>query len=131
MAKKIILIFLISLSSLSLFSQEQPETKQIFCELVGSTTLTGKVVVIIDMGQKSGLWGLNASYIVDEKGKPKKFNSMVDAMNYMGEHGWEFKQAYVVSNGASNTYHWLLTQAVAKGEDGEYYPITKKAFNNK
>ncbi len=128
--KKIILIFLISISSLSLFSQEL-ETKQIFCELVGTSTLLGKVVVVIDMGENSGLWGMNASYIVDEKGKPKKFNSMVDAMNYMGENGWEFMQAYVVNNGSSNVYHWLLSQTVAKGEDDKYYPVTKKAFKNK
>ena len=128
--KKIILIFLISLSSLSLFSQEV-ETKRVYCELVGTSTLMGKVVVVIDMGENSGFWNLNTSYIVDEKGKPKKFNSMVDAMNYMGENGWNFEQAYVVGSTTYNTYHWLLSQKVVKGKDGNYYPETKKTFKNK
>jgi len=56
---------------------------------------------------------------------------MVDAMNFMGENGWKFEQAYVVALGSSNVYHWLLSQIVEKGADGKYYPTTKKAFGNK
>jgi hypothetical protein len=33
---------------------------------------------------------------------------MVDALNYMGEKGWEFVQAYVVTISNQNVYHWLL-----------------------
>lgn len=33
---------------------------------------------------------------------------MVDAMNYMGALGWEFQQAYVVTTGQQNVYHWLM-----------------------
>ncbi len=35
---------------------------------------------------------------------------MVDAMNYMGKRGWEFEQAYVVTIGNQNVYHWLLSK---------------------
>jgi len=125
--KKIVLVLLISIYSINLFSQEL-ETKEIYCEIVGTSTLLGKVIVEIDMGESKGFLSLNTSYLVDENGKAIKFNSMVDAMNYMGENGWEFAQAYVVSLSTSYVYHWLLTQTVEKGEDGEYYPVTKKAF---
>lgn len=40
--------------------------------------------------------------------KIKSFNSMIDALNYMGEDGWEFVQAYIVTTGEINVYHWLL-----------------------
>ena len=42
--------------------------------------------------------------------KVKAFNSMIDGMNYMGERGWEFVQAYVVTNQSSNmsTYRYVL-----------------------
>lgn len=42
--------------------------------------------------------------------KVKAFNSMIDGMNYMGERGWVFVQAYVVTNQSSNmsTYRYVL-----------------------
>lgn len=43
--------------------------------------------------------------MVDETGKNIVFNSMVDAMNFMGKLGWEFEQAYVVTMGGQNVYH--------------------------
>ena len=45
---------------------------------------------------------------INIRGDPIKFNSMVDAMNYMGRIGWEFTQAYVITIGKQNVYHWLL-----------------------
>lgn len=45
---------------------------------------------------------------IEQKVKNKSFNSMVDGMNYMGKDGWEFVQAYVVTLGNQNVYHWLL-----------------------
>lgn len=46
----------------------------------------------------------------EKKVKNKVFNSMVDGMNYMGKDGWEFVQAYTITNPGtnSNIYHWLL-----------------------
>ena len=41
---------------------------------------------------------------------------MVDAMNYMGCLGWKFEQAYVVTVGQQNVYHWLLSKDIS----GEY-----------
>ena len=46
--------------------------------------------------------------MVDEEGKKIKFNSMIDALNYMGKFGWDFEQAYAVSMGNTNVYHFLL-----------------------
>lgn len=33
---------------------------------------------------------------------------MVDALNYMGNQGWEFVQAYTITMGNQNVYHYLL-----------------------
>jgi hypothetical protein len=124
--KKTYLLFLFVASYLTGFAQTD-STKTIYCELVG-TQLFGKVTVVVDMGQKTGFLRMNVSYIVDENGKQKRFNSMVDAMNFMGDIGWDFAQAYVVSDGSTHVYHWLLTQRIRKGTDGNYYPATKKTF---
>lgn len=40
--------------------------------------------------------------------KTKTFNSMIDGMNYMGQLGWEFVQAYVVTSGNQNVYRYVL-----------------------
>lgn len=127
--KKTYLFFLFVLLFQTIFAQTD-STKIIYCELVG-TRIFGKTTVEIDMGQKTGFLNLNTSYIVDENGKPKRFNSMVDAMNFMGSIGWDFAQAYVVSDGSTHVYHWLLTQIIKKGADGNYYPATKKTFGEK
>lgn len=50
----------------------------------------------------------------DENGKNIEFNSMVDAMNYFGKQGWEFVQAYAVTMGNQNVYHWLLKKKYLK-----------------
>ena len=82
-----------------------------FCELVGTQNLLGKTIVSVDFGQTS-LFSDNR--MVDENGDVFKFNSMIDAMNYMGALGWEFEQAYVVTHNygksATNVYHWLLSK---------------------
>jgi hypothetical protein len=35
----------------------------------------------------------------DEQGKVIKFNSAIDALNYMAKQGWEFVNAYPLSSG--------------------------------
>ncbi len=100
---------------------------KVYCELLGTQKLLStKVTVQVDFGQQTKLFSDNR--LVDEKGNVITFNSMVDAMNYMGTLGWEFEQAYVVTVGgggtASNVYHWLLSKYV--GEDGDSNTLKTK-----
>lgn len=110
--KKILLIVCMTLGCILSNAQGR-----MFCELVGMQTLLGKTIVSVDFGQVS-LFSDNR--IVDENGDVLKFNSMVDAMNYMGALGWDFEQAYVVTTGTGNSrqnvYHWLLSKPYS--EDG-------------
>lgn len=92
------------------FSQEK---SFVYCELLGtSKLLSSKVNVKVDFGQATSFWK-GVAYLKDEKGKNRNFNSMVDAMNFMGKEGWEFVQAYVVTSGNQNVYHWLLKKEVS------------------
>lgn len=110
--KKILLIICVTLGCI--LSHAQGRT---YCELVGAQNLLGKTIVSVDFGQVS-LFSDNR--MVDENGDVLKFNSMIDAMNYMGALGWEFEQAYVVTHNygksSSNVYHWLLSKPYS--EDG-------------
>ena len=67
---------------------------------------TKKVNVTIDFGQKSGFF--EQSFIRDENGKKIKFYTVIDALNYMKSLGWEFIDAYAVTVGNSNVYHYLF-----------------------
>lgn len=111
------------------FAQSYGQKKQyIYCELVGTAKLFSfKVNVTVDYGQELKAFRNNLS-IRDEDGKIKSFNSMVDALNYMGSQGWEFVQAYTVTANDQNVYHWLLKKE-ADASDLEYLKniTTKKA----
>lgn len=83
-------------------------SKFIYCDMVGTHKfLSSKVTITLDLGEARNIWKDNR--IKDEvTGKVQSFNSMIDALNYLGEQGWEFVQAYVVTFGQQNVYHWLL-----------------------
>lgn len=103
-----------------------------FSEIVGTgKILSSKLTVTIDYGQNSK-WGQD-NRIVGENGKAISFNSMVDAMNYMANDGWEFCQAYVVSEpgglgGVQNVYRWLMKIKASPDQSGELIPLTKSAY---
>ena len=44
------------------------------------------------------------------KGKKVEFNSMIDALNFMTTNGYVFEQAYTVTIGQSNVYHFLMSK---------------------
>lgn len=88
----------------------------IYCELVGTSKfLSNKVKVQVDYGQETSFWK-GISYMKDENGKNIEFNSMVDAMNFLGKQGWEFVQAYTITMNNQNVYHWLLKKTVTEEE---------------
>jgi hypothetical protein len=84
------------------------QVKYVYCEIVGTSNILGtKVTIVIDYGE-SVKFGEDKR-LKDDQGKVQKFNSMIDALNYMGDQGWEFVQAYVViHNSSTYVYHYLL-----------------------
>lgn len=87
-----------------------------YAELLGyqKGLFSRKVKVSVDFGQDVSFWKSSSDMkIVSEDGKDIVFNSMVDAMNFMGKCGWKFEQAYVVTEGNQNVYHWLLSKEVS------------------
>lgn len=53
---------------------------------------------------------------------------MVDAMNYMGNFGWKFVQAYAITIGQSNVYHWLLYKDIVEESEKVEGFMTKEQF---
>jgi len=69
--------------------------------------------VNIDFGQQTDFWGSDKE-LLDETGRPIIFNNILDALNYMGERGWELVQEYFdISYKTDNpTHHWVLCKTV-------------------
>ena len=88
------------------------EEKYLYCELIGrNKTFSSKINIIVDYGEQKPLF--SDLRLKDENGKVQTFNSLVDALNYMGNLGWEFVQAYIVTFGTDkHVYHWLLKKKV-------------------
>jgi len=98
-----ILFVIFAAPSLSnkVFSQ-QP--KHVYCQIIANEKfLSNKVTVELDFGQKMNFFSNNR--LKDENGKTVVFNTVVDAMNYMGKRGWEFGQSNImfVDNGMGST----------------------------
>ena len=95
-----------------------PTAKRVYAELSCEGQLfSTKVKVSIDFGQStSWLSSMSESRLVDRNGKDIKFNSMIDALNYLAQFGWRFAQAYVVPRGTRDevggTTYWILYKDV-------------------
>ena len=95
-----------------------PAAKRVYAQLSCEEQLfSTKVKVSIDFGQcTSWLFSMSESRLVDKNGKEIKFNSMIDALNYLTQFGWRFAQAYVVPRGTRDevggTTYWILYKDV-------------------
>ena len=80
--------------------------------------LGNKLSVEIDFGDEKSFWGNDGrNILIDDNGKELKFNSMIDAMNFMGRQGWEYEDSYVITVDQQPVIHWLLSKKIKKGED--------------
>lgn len=124
---RIVFFLLLPVFSIGQVSDETPVW--FYAELVGTQKpFSKKVEVEIDYGQDNGgYFSYKDDRIVDPNtGKAKSFNSMVDAMNFRSELGWEFVQAYVVTTNNQNVYRWLMRVQVRKDDKGQMVPLTKE-----
>lgn len=67
-----------------------------------------KIVIDFDYGQKSRAIDSKQAVVRDENEKKVKFESMVDALNFMSKNGYDFVQAYAFPLGEQGVMHYLL-----------------------
>ncbi len=81
-----------------------------YIQIVGTSKLFSKKVTIqIDFGQSVKFLSTGKeTQIKDVNGKLQKFNSMIDALNFSDNYGYEFVQAYAFAVGNQNVYHYLM-----------------------
>ncbi len=117
--KKNILIFAITLSSLVFISATvldgSPTEHETYCQIIGTRQMfSTKLTITVDYGEPRK-W-FSDQRIKDETGKIQKFNSMIDAMNYMADQGWTFVCAYPVTHDNSDVYHYTFKKVVVETE---------------
>ena len=91
--KKHLLIVLLTCLAVNCLAQDKKEQ---YCRIVVYNQFSVKGTVIdIDSGQVTKSYS-NLERVADEKGKYVKFNSIIDAFNYLGGKGWKFIDAYPI-----------------------------------
>ena len=121
--KKLLLSAVILVCSLTMKAQTVNDTplKDIdveYVQIVGtSKLLSTKLTIEIDFGQKTKFFSSGKETIVkDCDGKAVDFNAMIDELNFMSKNGYEFVNAYAISVGNQNVYHYLLRNKKHKTE---------------
>lgn len=84
------------------------EAKQEYCMVLATQKLLStKVSISVDFGQEWSFWKDKRS-LKDESGKRLRFNSVIDALNYMSSRGWDFVNAYSLTVGQQNVLHYVM-----------------------
>lgn len=115
--KKLLLFFLL----VPAFGKSQTTDAKVeqYCELIAqSRLLSRKVNIDVDYGDERKLF--KDYRLKDEAGKLKKFNTVVDALNFMGQQGWRLVNAFLVNEGTAtsvnNVYHYVFKKEFLKSE---------------
>jgi hypothetical protein len=91
----------------------QSEKVEQYCEVVGmARIMSSKVNIIIDYGEAQSVWKDNR--VKNEDGSVKKFNSMIDALNFLGANGWKLVNAFPISTGGQDVYHYVFKKEFEK-----------------
>ncbi len=126
MTPKTLLFILLFLPVFALAQDKTAPIQYLYAEIIGTNrTLSAKVDVQIDYGQKSKLLGDYNRIVDPETGKPIIFNSMVDAMNFMAEMGWSFVQAYSINGNDNSISHWIIKRELSVDEPNTFLPATR------
>jgi hypothetical protein len=115
--KKLFLILLLVVFALPGFSQtvngeQLSEIESPYLLIMGTQKFLGQTIMInVDFGQFGASKVIKTKSevkILDEAKRPVEFNSMIDALNFFIKYNYEFVDAYAITVGNQNVYHWLL-----------------------
>jgi hypothetical protein len=112
---KYLVLFVMTLLSFRSYSQDTLKLEQ-YCEVVATgKMLSNKVTIDIDYGEERSIW--KDHRIKDDNGKFKKFNSVIDALNYLGKLGWKLVNAFPVSTESGpKVYHYVFKKEFLRSE---------------
>jgi len=111
--KKILFALLLLFVKISLYAQVDTSFVK-YCEIIGYPVFAASYNynVYIDSGQ------------VIKKDNMIQLNSMIEALNMMDKKGWDFVQAYSISQYKSESIHFILRKR-------NFSPVGKGSRNSK
>lgn len=105
------MIILLMAFSITAMAQENEGKRAVYCDMMAYNFFgIGKVRIILDMGDRKS--GQEFETICEPDGKQKKFNTMMEALNYMGERGWRVIETYFISEFKTSVIHYLLEKMI-------------------
>jgi hypothetical protein len=105
--KKLLTISMVLLSSIAANAQTDTSKVEQYCQVIATPRLlSNKVTIDIDFGEEKSFWRDNR--LKTDAGTLKKFNTIIDALNYMGREGWIFINAYPVHMGQTEIFHFAF-----------------------
>src|SRR5829696_5105979 len=88
-----------------------------YCEMTAQNKLfSRKVTIDVDRGEERKWVSFKDTRVKDDLGKVKSFNSVVDALNFLGASGWKLVNAFLVTEGGNIVYHYMLKREFDKSE---------------
>ncbi|MBI1781467.1 MAG: hypothetical protein HYR66_08865 [Sphingobacteriales bacterium] len=113
---KPVVVALLLLIAAPVFAQDTTKVEQ-YCGLIlRPRAFSNKVNIELDFGE--GRRSFADNRMRDEMtGKLKTFNSVVDAMNYMGQQGWVLVNAFPSEHNGTNIYFEFFFKKTFKKED--------------
>jgi hypothetical protein len=95
----------------------QAQIVEQYCEMTAQQKLfSRKVTIDVDYGEERKLFSFRDTRVRDDLGRVKAFNSVVDALNFMGRSGWKLVNAFLVTENSNLVYHYVLRREFDKTE---------------
>ncbi len=95
------------------FTQAQNTVIEQYCSLnVMPRLLSNKVNIDVDYGNPRKLFSFKDNRVKDDDGKAKKFNTAVEALNYMSSQGWKLVNAMAMSEGGNAVYRYIMKREI-------------------
>ncbi len=112
----IVFSFSLLMTNAQQIEKSQPKTTYRFCEIIVQDGFVHNGYVAVDYGQAVKILGNRR--LTDKEGRDMKFNSVVDALNYMSKTGWEYFQVYTVhSTSTGSEAHYVFRKEIQPGDD--------------
>lgn len=117
-AIKLLILLVVPFIGSATYAQTDTSKVEQYCELVAQGRLfSNKVTIDVNFGEERKFFGGDTRIKDDLTGKVRKFNSVTDALNYMGFQGWILVNAFPISTSSGpQVYHFYFKKLFEKDE---------------
>ncbi len=113
--KKVTFLLILNMYTSVTYSQQNTPSKTIeqYCSLnVIPRVLSNKVNIDVDYGDPRKFFTFKNNMVRDDNGKAKKFNTAIEALNYMSTQGWKLVNAMALMEGGNAVYRYILKREI-------------------